>query len=165
MASSLFTLALLRAAGVLNGNARLLYVVYEILTQNRIPSVFWQFLWSTVLGPYVLLRIRNIQDTHYWAWQTRLAIISWYAIVFLVSKVRLTITAFLGRLYGSPSPMRRVLSSSVSTIGSLPLDGMFRLERSKVSVTNKPQVPPRVDHDAIRFYLLPAVRCLQAQVP
>ncbi|KAF2665570.1 hypothetical protein BT63DRAFT_428530 [Microthyrium microscopicum] len=41
-----------------------------------IPSVFWQFLWSTVFGPYILLRIRNIKDSHYWAWQTRLAIIA-----------------------------------------------------------------------------------------
>ncbi|KAF2433472.1 hypothetical protein EJ08DRAFT_54912 [Tothia fuscella] len=41
-----------------------------------IPSVFWQFLWATVFGPYILLRIRNIKDTHYWAWQTRLAIVS-----------------------------------------------------------------------------------------
>jgi hypothetical protein len=46
--------------------------------------VFWQFLWSTVFGPYILLRIRNIQDTHYWAWQTRLAIISWYSPAFIV---------------------------------------------------------------------------------
>lgn len=41
-----------------------------------IPSVFWQFLWATLFGPYVLLKIRHIHDTHYWAWQTRLAIIA-----------------------------------------------------------------------------------------
>lgn len=43
----------------------------------RVPSVAWQFLWATVFGPYILLRIRDINDTHYWAWQTRLAILAW----------------------------------------------------------------------------------------
>ncbi|KAF1811703.1 hypothetical protein P152DRAFT_48877 [Eremomyces bilateralis CBS 781.70] len=54
-----------------------------------IPSVFWQFLWASVFGPYVLLRIRYIRDVHYWAWQTRLAIIAalpgtplWLAFVY-----------------------------------------------------------------------------------
>ncbi|KAF2396361.1 hypothetical protein EJ06DRAFT_534089 [Trichodelitschia bisporula] len=41
-----------------------------------IPSVFWQFLWAAVFGPALLLRIRHIHDTHYWAWQTRLAIVA-----------------------------------------------------------------------------------------
>ncbi|KIV99749.1 uncharacterized protein PV09_08670 [Verruconis gallopava] len=41
-----------------------------------IPSVFWQFLWATVFGPFILLRIRKINDAHYWALQTRLAVIA-----------------------------------------------------------------------------------------
>lgn len=41
-----------------------------------IPSVFWQFFWTYGFGPYILFSIRKIHDTHYWALQTRLAIMS-----------------------------------------------------------------------------------------
>lgn len=43
-----------------------------------IPSVFWQFLWSAIFGPYILFRTLHIHDTHYWALQTKLAILAWY---------------------------------------------------------------------------------------
>ncbi|TLD27686.1 hypothetical protein E2P81_ATG10974 [Venturia nashicola] len=53
------------------------------------PSVVWQFLWSSVFGPYVLLRTRDIRDTHYWALQTRMAVIAglpgtplWLAFIY-----------------------------------------------------------------------------------
>lgn len=41
-----------------------------------IPSVLWQFLWATVFGPILLVKIRHIHDVHHWALQTRLAILA-----------------------------------------------------------------------------------------
>ncbi|KAJ9667215.1 hypothetical protein H2201_002736 [Coniosporium apollinis] len=41
-----------------------------------LPGIIWQLLYSTVFGPYILLKTRHIHDTHYWAWQTRVAVIS-----------------------------------------------------------------------------------------
>ena len=56
---------------------RMSYYELITLTTSRVPSILWQFSWSIIFGPYVLLRIRHINDTHYWAWQTRLALIAW----------------------------------------------------------------------------------------
>ncbi|KAF2104662.1 hypothetical protein NA57DRAFT_70868 [Rhizodiscina lignyota] len=41
-----------------------------------VPSAFWQFLWAWVFGPFVLIKIWNIKDVHYWARQTRIAILA-----------------------------------------------------------------------------------------
>jgi hypothetical protein len=41
-----------------------------------IPSAFWQMFWSCIYGPYLLYKIRNIQDTHHWRLQTILCVIS-----------------------------------------------------------------------------------------
>ncbi|KAJ4376770.1 hypothetical protein N0V86_006887 [Didymella sp. IMI 355093] len=41
-----------------------------------IPSIFVQLFWTAMVGPWILWKIRYIQDVHSWAWQTRLAIIA-----------------------------------------------------------------------------------------
>ncbi|KAF2196743.1 hypothetical protein GQ43DRAFT_241141 [Delitschia confertaspora ATCC 74209] len=41
-----------------------------------IPSIIIQLLWTAVVGPWILWKIRNVHDVHGWAWQTRLAIIA-----------------------------------------------------------------------------------------
>jgi hypothetical protein len=41
-----------------------------------IPSIFVQLFWTAMVGPWILWKIRHIQDVHSWAWQTRLAIIA-----------------------------------------------------------------------------------------
>jgi hypothetical protein len=35
-----------------------------------------QLFWTAVFGPYLLWKIRKVNDVHYWAWQTRLAVIA-----------------------------------------------------------------------------------------
>ncbi|KAF2024142.1 hypothetical protein EK21DRAFT_79323 [Setomelanomma holmii] len=54
-----------------------------------VPSIFVQLFWTVVVGPWILWKIRHIQDVHSWAWQTRLAIIAglpgtplWIAFTF-----------------------------------------------------------------------------------
>ncbi|KAF2265181.1 hypothetical protein CC78DRAFT_208083 [Lojkania enalia] len=41
-----------------------------------VPSIFIQLFWTAIVGPWILWKIRRINDVHYWAWQTRLAIIA-----------------------------------------------------------------------------------------
>ncbi|OCK75297.1 hypothetical protein K432DRAFT_409153 [Lepidopterella palustris CBS 459.81] len=41
-----------------------------------VPSILMQLFWSAVFGPYLLWKIRKVNDVHYWALQTRLAIIA-----------------------------------------------------------------------------------------
>ncbi|KAF2735627.1 hypothetical protein EJ04DRAFT_575954 [Polyplosphaeria fusca] len=41
-----------------------------------IPSILVQLFWTALIGPWILWRIRRVNDVHYWAWQTRLAIIA-----------------------------------------------------------------------------------------
>ncbi|KAF2120127.1 hypothetical protein BDV96DRAFT_318958 [Lophiotrema nucula] len=41
-----------------------------------IPSILVQLFWTSVVGPWILWKIRKVNDVHYWAWQTRLAIIA-----------------------------------------------------------------------------------------
>ena len=47
-----------------------------LLTHFRVPSAFWQLFWCCIYGPYLLYRIRNVHDTHYWRAQTILCVIS-----------------------------------------------------------------------------------------
>lgn len=49
---------------------------FPMLRPLRIPSIFWQFVWSWIVGPCVLWQTRKIKDTHYWTLQTRLAVIA-----------------------------------------------------------------------------------------
>ncbi|KAI9880973.1 MAG: hypothetical protein M1830_009467 [Pleopsidium flavum] len=39
-----------------------------------LPSIVWQYSWTFVYGPYVLYKIKDIQDIHYWKLQTILSI-------------------------------------------------------------------------------------------
>ncbi|KAF2874233.1 hypothetical protein BDV95DRAFT_327465 [Massariosphaeria phaeospora] len=41
-----------------------------------VPSIFVQLFWTAIVGPWILWKIRRINDVHYWAWQTRLAVIA-----------------------------------------------------------------------------------------
>ncbi|KAF2008918.1 hypothetical protein BU24DRAFT_497519 [Aaosphaeria arxii CBS 175.79] len=41
-----------------------------------IPSILVQLFWTVIVGPWILWRIRKVNDVHYWAWQTRLAIVA-----------------------------------------------------------------------------------------
>ncbi|KAF2087057.1 hypothetical protein K490DRAFT_42875 [Saccharata proteae CBS 121410] len=41
-----------------------------------IPTILWQFGWTWFFGPYCLYRTRMIQDTHYWAFQTRISVLA-----------------------------------------------------------------------------------------
>ncbi|KAE8444112.1 hypothetical protein EG329_000894 [Mollisiaceae sp. DMI_Dod_QoI] len=54
-----------------------------------IPSALWQLFWCCIYGPYLLFKIRNVHDTHYWRTQTILCVLSgfpgaplWLAAVF-----------------------------------------------------------------------------------
>ncbi|KAI9838118.1 MAG: hypothetical protein M1819_006274 [Sarea resinae] len=40
-----------------------------------LPSIFWQFFWTYGFGPFILFKIRHIQDIHHWSLQTRLSIL------------------------------------------------------------------------------------------
>ncbi|KAI5782711.1 hypothetical protein EDC01DRAFT_223876 [Geopyxis carbonaria] len=40
-----------------------------------IPSGIWQAVWTYGFGPFILFKIRKIQDTHHWRLQTTLAIL------------------------------------------------------------------------------------------
>ncbi|ORY05914.1 hypothetical protein BCR34DRAFT_42185 [Clohesyomyces aquaticus] len=41
-----------------------------------VPSIFIQLFWTALVGPWILWKIRRVNDVHSWAWQTRLAIIA-----------------------------------------------------------------------------------------
>ncbi|KAF2749290.1 hypothetical protein M011DRAFT_465727 [Sporormia fimetaria CBS 119925] len=41
-----------------------------------IPSIALQLVWTAAVGPWILWKIRKVNDVHSWAWQTRLAIIA-----------------------------------------------------------------------------------------
>ncbi|KAF2683678.1 hypothetical protein K458DRAFT_339737 [Lentithecium fluviatile CBS 122367] len=41
-----------------------------------VPSILTQLFWSAAVGPWILWKIRRVNDVHSWAWQTRLAIIA-----------------------------------------------------------------------------------------
>jgi hypothetical protein len=41
-----------------------------------IPSILVQLFWTAFVGPWILWKIRKVNDVHCWAWQTRLAIIA-----------------------------------------------------------------------------------------
>lgn len=46
-----------------------------ILSSYRIPSALGQGLWTYGLGPWLLYRIRKIDDVHHWRLQTSLALL------------------------------------------------------------------------------------------
>lgn len=57
-----------------------------------IPSAFWQLVWTWLLGPYTLIKIRNIKDVHYWKTTTVICILAglpgtplWLAALYLPS--------------------------------------------------------------------------------
>ena len=63
------------AAGGLNGSYRFdTLATTTVLRHSRLPSIFVQLFWSAVVGPWILWKIRNVNDVHSWAWQTKLAI-------------------------------------------------------------------------------------------
>ncbi|KAF2715554.1 hypothetical protein K504DRAFT_397003, partial [Pleomassaria siparia CBS 279.74] len=41
-----------------------------------IPSILVQLFWTSLVGPWILWKIRHVQDIHGWAWQTRLAVLA-----------------------------------------------------------------------------------------
>lgn len=46
-------------------------VIHESsLTHLRWPSIAWQFFWAWVYAPYLLWKVRNIDDVHGWRTQT-----------------------------------------------------------------------------------------------
>ena len=54
-----------------------------------IPSAFWQLFWSWLFGPYLLFKVRNINDVHYWRLQVIFSVLSglpgtplWLAAVY-----------------------------------------------------------------------------------
>jgi hypothetical protein len=51
------------------------------------------------VGPWILWKIRDIQDVHSWAWQTRLAIIAGYVQIGLLA---VHVTYALFSLPGTP---------------------------------------------------------------
>lgn len=119
-ASSRNTLVQASVDEVQSGEFVQLMLNYRLLIQYRIPSVFWQFLWAAVFGPWILLRIREIRDTHYWAWQTRLAVIAWYNLSALVGTPDANAHPVFPALhYGSHSYMHRALSWIRLIYGSL----------------------------------------------
>jgi hypothetical protein len=48
---------------------------FVILTLPRFPSGIWQAIYTYVVGPLILYKIRHICDTHRWKLQTTLAIL------------------------------------------------------------------------------------------
>lgn len=46
-----------------------------IVNAYRIPSALGQGLWTYGVGPWLLYRIRKIDDVHYWRLQTSLALL------------------------------------------------------------------------------------------
>ncbi|PVH99662.1 hypothetical protein DM02DRAFT_629173 [Periconia macrospinosa] len=41
-----------------------------------VPSILVQLFWTAVVGPWILWKIRKVNDVHSWAWQTRLAVLA-----------------------------------------------------------------------------------------
>lgn len=35
---------------------------------GRLPSIFVQLFWTAIVGPWILWKIRSVNDVHYWAW-------------------------------------------------------------------------------------------------
>ncbi|KAI9844374.1 MAG: hypothetical protein M1838_002198 [Thelocarpon superellum] len=40
------------------------------------PSILWQLTWTYLFGPFILVKIQDIRDTHRWRLQTSLAILA-----------------------------------------------------------------------------------------
>jgi hypothetical protein len=43
---------------------------------SRIPSIVWQFSWAWVYAPYLLWKVRKINDLHGWRLQTTICCIA-----------------------------------------------------------------------------------------
>ena len=48
----------------------------SLLICSRVPSIIWQFLWSWVLGPFLLFTMPVYHDIYHWRQQTIIAIIA-----------------------------------------------------------------------------------------
>lgn len=69
----------------------------------RVPSIFVQLFWTAIVGPWILWKIRKVNDVHYWAWQTRLAIFAGYvAALFLCPDDLIIRLVYPVRPYGLP---------------------------------------------------------------
>lgn len=54
----------------------------------RFPSGAWQAIWTYGFGPFILYKIRKIQDTHRWRLQTTSAIL--FRSVFLLRRKKIS---------------------------------------------------------------------------
>lgn len=87
-----------------NGNH--LHVTLTLLAtdSSRAPSIFVQLFWTAMVGPWILWKIRNVNDVHSWAWQTRLAIFAGYVMALFLILRELTVDlVYPALLCGSPS--------------------------------------------------------------
>lgn len=64
-----------RVGGAPSGESSNAYSELPLIAR-RVPSIFVQLFWNAIVGPWILWKIRHVNDVHYWAWQTRLAIIA-----------------------------------------------------------------------------------------
>lgn len=72
------------AAREWNGKIPIQALFNPIANTTRIPSIFVQLFWTAIVGPWILWKIRNVNDVHSWALQTRLAIFAGsVAVLFL----------------------------------------------------------------------------------
>jgi hypothetical protein len=47
------------------------------------PSIAWQFAWSWLYAPYLLIKVRKIDDTHGWRLQTIVCCLAGYGLFLL----------------------------------------------------------------------------------
>ncbi|KAH7128448.1 hypothetical protein B0J11DRAFT_271401 [Dendryphion nanum] len=142
-----------------------------------IPSILVQLFWSALVGPWILWKIRKVNDVHYWAWQTRLAIIAglpgtplWMAFTYsklpaiaainkyfspagwflpsLVVCQQVLILIPLRDAYQSSS--RRSSMSSTTTTDSLVAEKSFTLKKSPHVLFNK-EMKPKASMQALEF--------------
>jgi hypothetical protein len=60
-----------------NGEISLLNVQIKIRTDRiRLPSIVWQLFWAWIYAPYLLWKVRKIDDLHGWRLQTIICCIS-----------------------------------------------------------------------------------------
>lgn len=55
-----------------------LTVLNSLTFQNRAPSIIWQAVWNYIAGPYLLWKIRMINDIYNWRLQTTIALVLGY---------------------------------------------------------------------------------------
>jgi hypothetical protein len=72
----------------------------------RIPSILTQLFWSATVGPWILWKIKGVNDVHSWAWQTRLAILAGYGVLnHHTTGSLIVLIGYPERRYGWASPM------------------------------------------------------------